>query len=63
MADAAYENFRMVPRKERAFRGQTPLLINYSDEQLRQTYILMLIIKKYSKLFKNPIYNTKTMIL
>jgi len=61
MADAVYGNLRMVPRKERVFRGQTPLLINYSDEQLRQTYILMLIIKKYSKPFKNPIYNAKTM--
>ena len=54
MADAAYENFRMVPRKERVFPGQTPLLINYSDEQLRQTYILMLIIKNIPNHLKIP---------
>jgi hypothetical protein len=56
----------MLPRKERVFRGQNPLLMNYSDEQLRQRYILMLIIKNNlknnSKPFKNPIHNAKTMI-
>jgi hypothetical protein len=40
--------------------------MNYSDEQLRQRYILMLIIKNNlknnSKPFKNPIHNAKTMI-
>jgi len=62
MADATYGNIGMVPRKERVFRGQSPLLMNYSDEQLRQGYILMLIIKNNSRPFKNPIHNAKTMI-
>ena len=45
----------MVPRKNRVFRGQNPLLMNYSDEQLKQRYILMLIIKNNSKPFKNRV--------
>ena len=45
----------MVPRKNRVFRGQSPLLMNYSDEQLKQRYILMLIIKNNSKPFKNRV--------
>ena len=45
----------MVPRKNRVFREQNPLLMNYSDEQLKQRYILMLIIKNYSKPFKNRV--------
>ena len=45
MADAAFSNIGMEPRKERVFRGQDPRFMNYSDEQLRQRYILMLIIK------------------
>ena len=32
--------YRMVPRKEDVFRWQNPLLMNYSDEQLRQWHIL-----------------------
>jgi hypothetical protein len=40
----------MVPRKN-------PLLMNYSDEQIKQRYILILIIKNNSKPFKNPIHN------
>ena len=62
MVDAAFWNIGMLPMKERVFRGQNPLLMNYSDEQLRQRYILMLIIKNNSKPFKNPIHIAKTMI-
>ena len=51
-----------MPRKECVFRGQNPLLMNYSDEQLKQRYILMLIIKNNSKPFKNLIHNAETMI-
>jgi hypothetical protein len=49
----------MVPRKKLVFRGQNSLLMNYSDEQLKQRYILMLIIKNNSKPFKNPIHNAR----
>ena len=45
----------MVARKNRVFRGQNPLLMNYSDEQIKQRYILMLIIKNNSKPFKNRV--------
>ena len=40
MADAAFWNLHVweVPRKDRVFRGQNPLLMDYSDEQLRQRY-------------------------
>jgi hypothetical protein len=62
MADAAFWNIGMAPRKEDVFRGQNPLLMNYSDEQLRQWYILMLITKNISKPFKIPIHNAKTMV-
>ena len=62
MADAAFWNIGMVSRKKHVFRGRNPLLMNYSDEQLKQRYILMLIIKNNSKPFKNPIHNAETMI-
>ena len=63
MADAVFLNIGMMPRKKRVFRGQNPLFMNYSNEQLRQRYILMLIIKNNnSKQFKNPIHNAKIMI-
>ena len=38
MADATFWNIWLVPRKDRVFRGQNPLLRNLSDEQLRQRY-------------------------
>lgn len=40
MADAAFWNLHVweVPRKDRVFRGQNPLLMDFSDEQLRQRY-------------------------
>jgi hypothetical protein len=41
VAAAAFWNLHVweVPRKDRVFRGQNPLLIDFSDEQLRQRYI------------------------
>ena len=63
MADATFFNIGMVPRKEDVFRGQIPLLMNYSDAQLKQWYILMLIAKNNFKPFKNPIHNAKTTIV
>jgi hypothetical protein len=40
MADAAFWNLHVweVPRKDRVFRGQNPLLMDFLDEQLRQRY-------------------------
>ena len=40
MADAAFWNIHLweVPWKDRVFRGQNPLLMDFSDEQLRQRY-------------------------
>jgi hypothetical protein len=38
MADAAFWNIWVVPRKDRVFRGQIPLLMNVSNEELRQRY-------------------------
>jgi hypothetical protein len=51
----------MVPRKKRVFWGQTPLLMNYSDEQSKQRYILMIIIKNNSKhmINFNHMFNNK----
>ena len=40
MADAAFWNRGGTPRKERLFRGQSPLLMNYPDEQLRHIQML-----------------------
>ena len=38
MAEAAFWNIWEVPRKDRVFRGQNPLVMDFSDEQLRQRY-------------------------
>jgi hypothetical protein len=40
----------MVPRKN-------PFLMNYSDEQIKQRYILMLIIKNNGGIIVQVIYN------
>jgi hypothetical protein len=39
MLDAALLNIGMVPRKERVLQGQSPLLMNYSDEVKTKIYI------------------------
>ncbi|CAC5399721.1 HARBI1 [Mytilus coruscus] len=38
MADVVQWNLGPLPRKERVFRGQDPLQMNFSDEQLRQRF-------------------------
>ena len=56
MADAAFWNIWVVPRKDRVFRGQSPLLMNVSDEELRQRYRFGRDINMYlSDLFRDKI--------
>jgi hypothetical protein len=56
MADAAFWNIWVVPRKDRVFRGQNPLLMNVSDEELRQRYRFGRDIIMYlSDLFRDKI--------
>ena len=61
MADAAFWNIWVVPRKDRVFRGQNPLFMNVSNEELRQRYRLGRDINMYlSDLFMDKIETDQT---